>query len=64
MAAIVAYVKAKGLAGIFTFDSGMDTLDQGGAWSYEYTNFLADQLGRGARTALNFETSAGRKGRS
>jgi GH18 family chitinase len=43
--AIVAYAKQMGLLGVFTFDSGMDTLE-GGAWTYKYLNNLADKLGR------------------
>ena len=45
MNAMVAFAKALGLSGVFTFDSGMDTLE-GGAWTYRFMNNLADQLAR------------------
>jgi chitinase len=41
---IVAYARSKGLGGVFTFDSSMDTLSSSGQWTYELTNVIATAL--------------------
>jgi chitinase len=42
---ITAYVLEKGLAGLFIFDTSMDTVTSGGKWTYELMNSIADQIG-------------------
>jgi GH18 family chitinase len=46
VAAITDYAKKMGLAGVFTFDSSMDSLSEGGQWTYELSNAIADALNR------------------
>jgi chitinase len=43
--AIVNFAKTKGLAGVFVFDSSMDTVTSGGQWTYNLTNTIANALG-------------------
>jgi len=43
--AIAQYAKTKGLAGVFVFDSSMDTVTSGGQFTYNLTNTIADALG-------------------
>jgi chitinase len=42
--AIVAYARSKKLAGVFTFDSSMDTLSSSGEWTYELSNVIATAM--------------------
>lgn len=42
---ITAYVQEKGVAGLFIFDTSMDTVTSSGEWTYELMNQIADQIG-------------------
>jgi GH18 family chitinase len=41
---IVEYARSKGLAGVFTFDSSMDTMSSGGDFTYELSGVIYDAL--------------------
>jgi len=46
IAAITDYAKSKALAGVFVFDTSMDTIDfSSGTFTYELTNQIAEALG-------------------
>merc|ERR1712048_7641 len=44
IAAVTNYTIANNLGGLFIFDTSMDTVSQGGQFSFELMNQMADQL--------------------
>jgi chitinase len=47
LAKITNYVMEQGLAGIFVFDTSMDTVTSGGEWTFDLMNMMADEIAKG-----------------
>jgi len=45
MTAITKYATGKGLAGVFGFDTSMDSVQASGTFTYDLMNAIADSLG-------------------